>query len=53
MIWKLEIDSEYTGETVAEAPIFWPPGAKSELIEKDGYWERLKAKEGGSRGWDV
>ena len=38
----------------AEAPIFWPPEAKSYLIGKDPwFWERLKAEgEGGKRGWD-
>ena len=37
----------------AEAPIVWPPDAKSFLIGKDSCWERLKAKgQGGSRWWD-
>ena len=37
----------------AEAPILWPFDAKSWLIGKDpDAGERLKAKEGGSRGWD-
>ena len=38
----------------AEAPIFWPPEAKSYLIGKDPwFWERLKAEgEGGKRGWE-
>ena len=44
------------GRTVAEveAPILWPPDAKSPLTGKDsGSWERLKAKGGvASRGWD-
>ena len=38
----------------AEAPILWPPDGKSRLIGKAQGWERLKAKEGGSRrrdGW--
>ena len=35
----------------AEAPVLWPPDAKSQLIGKDS--ETLKAKEeGGSRGED-
>ena len=41
--------------TEAEAPIFWPPDAKSQFIGKDPdwCWEGLKAKgEGGGRGWD-
>ena len=44
-----------TGSTdaEAEAPILWPCDAKSQLIEKDWCWERLKAKEEGSgRGWN-
>ena len=31
----------------AEAPILWPPDVK-----RPWCWERLKAKEEGSRGWD-
>ena len=39
--------------TGAEAPIFWPPDVKSQLIGKYWCWERLKAiGEGGTRGWD-
>ena len=40
--------------TDAEAPILWPPDAKSLLIKKDpDAWERLKAgREGADRGWD-
>ena len=40
--------------TVAEAPILWPPDTNSWLIEnpRPWCWERLKAKEGGGRGWD-
>ena len=35
----------------AEAPILWPPDAKSQLIGKAWCWERLKAKgEEGGRG---
>ena len=36
----------------AEAPILWPLDVKSWLIGKDWCWERLKAREGGNRGWD-
>ena len=34
----------FIGETdaEAEAPILWPPDAKSRLIEKDWCWERLR-----------
>jgi len=45
----------FTGRTLAkaEAPIHWPPDAKSWLIGKDWCWEKLKAGgEGDSRGWD-
>ena len=46
----------FIGRAVAEAPVLWPPDAKSQLIGKDpdaGYWERLKSKgEGSGRGWD-
>ena len=44
------------GRNDAEAPIFWPPDTKSQLIGKDWeilrkYWERLRARgEGGNRG---
>ena len=44
----------FTGKTDAqtEAPILWPPDAKSRLIGKDWCWERLNAKgEEGGRGW--
>ena len=44
----------FIGRTVAEAeaPILWPPDAKSQLTGKDpDGWERLKAKgEGGGEG---
>ena len=43
------------GKTDAEpeAPILWPPDAKSRFIGKDWCWEWLKAKgEKGGRGWD-
>ena len=38
----------------AEAPILWPPDAKSWLTRKKRpwCWERLKAGEGDDRGWD-
>ena len=37
----------------AEAPILWEPDAKSILIGKDWWWERLRAGgEGDDRGWD-
>ena len=44
----------FTGRTYAEAeaPIFWPPDAKSQLIGKRPWcWERSRAEEG-VRGWD-
>ena len=43
----------FTGSTDAEAPLFWPPDAKSWLTGKDWCWESLKAKgEGYGRAWD-
>ena len=44
----------FIGRTDAEAPILWPPDAKSRLIGKKSWcWERLRAGgEGGNRGWD-
>ena len=43
----------FIGRTNAEAPVVWPPDAKSRLMEKTLIWERLKAKgKGGGRGWD-
>ena len=38
----------------AEAPVLWPPDAKSQLTgKKPRCWERLRAEgEGGDRGWD-
>ena len=33
----------FTGRTEAEAPILWPPDAKSWLIGKDWCWQRLWA----------
>ena len=44
----------FIGKTAveAEAPIFWPPDAKSWLIGKDWCWERLGALgEGDDPGW--
>ena len=38
------------GRTDAEAQILWPPDVNSWLIGK--CWERLKAGEGGDKGWD-
>ena len=38
------------GRTDAKALVLWPPDAKSWLTEKD--WEKLRAREGGYRGWD-
>ena len=43
----------FTGRINAEALILWPPDAKSQLIRLGKIsWERLKAGEGGGRGWD-
>ena len=45
----------FTGraDVEAETPIIWPADAKSWLIWKDWYWDRLKAGgEGDDRGWD-
>ena len=42
----------FIGRTDAEAPILWPPDVKTWLIGKDWCWQRLKAGEGGDRGWD-
>ena len=46
----------FTGRTdaEAEAPILWPPDAKSWLTGKrPWWWERMRAKgEGGDREWD-
>ena len=36
----------------AEAPILWPPDAKSWLIGKDSCWETMKAGEWSNRRWD-
>ena len=58
--WNLlilkEINPEYSlgwTDAKAEAPIIWPPDAKSWLTGKDWCWERLRAEgEGGDKGWD-
>ena len=43
----------FIGRTEAEAPILWPPDVKNRLIRRRPWcWERLKAGEGGDRGWD-
>ena len=45
----------FIGRTNAEAetPILWPPDAKSWLIWRPWFWERLRAgKEGDDKGWD-
>ena len=44
----------FIGRTDAEAPILWPPDAKSWLIrKKPWHWEKLRAGgEGGDRDWD-
>ena len=42
----------FIGRTDAEAPILWLPDVKTWLIGKDWCWQRLKAGEGGDRGWD-
>ena len=46
-IWVGRTDAE------AEAPILWPPDAKSRLTGKDPWcWERSRARERDDRGWD-
>ena len=44
----------FIGRTDAEAEtlILWLSDVESQFIRKDWCWERLKAKEGGSRRWD-
>ena len=44
----------FIGRTVAEAPILWPPDAKSQLNGKRSWcWARLRAgREAGNRGWE-
>ena len=52
--WSWNQPWVFTGRTdaEAEAPILWPPYAKSQLTGKDSWcWKRLKA-EGDDRGWD-
>ena len=51
--WNSLDFSSFIGKTdvEAEAPILWPPDAKSRLIGKDWCWDRLNAKgEEGGRG---
>ena len=38
-------------DTEARVPIIWPPDAKSQLTGRPWCWERVKAKEEGSRRW--
>ena len=49
-----DIKSEYSLEGLfTEAPILWPPDARSPLTGKDpDARERLRAGEGDDRGWD-
>ena len=45
----------FIGRTVAEteAPILWPPDARSRNWKRPRWWERLRAGgEEGNRGWD-
>jgi len=43
----------FTGRTVAEALILWPPDEEPAHWKRPWCWERLKTKgEGGSKGWD-
>ena len=46
----------FIGRTDAEAPIFWPPDVKSQLIGKDPDggkdWRSKAGEEGDDRGWD-
>ena len=39
----------FIGRTEAEAPIFWPPDAKSQLIQKDPDAGRIEGKR--RKGW--
>ena len=42
------------GRTSAEAPIFWPPDAKIQLIGKDPHAGKNRGKEEkGATGWDI
>ena len=36
----------------AEAPVIWPPDMETTHWKRPWCWEKLKAKEGGGRGWD-
>ena len=36
-----------------EAPILWPPDAESTHWKRTWCWERLKARKGNNRGWNV
>ena len=49
-----EINPKYSLEgLMLKLQYFWPPDGKHWLIGKDpSGWERLKAEEGGDRGWD-
>ena len=56
---SLGVGGEETPEAVSVTnwelllPLLWPPDSKSQLTGKRLWcWERLKAKEGGDRGWD-
>ena len=42
----------FSGKTYAEAPLLWPPEAKSRLTGSLWCWKRLKAGEGDNSGWD-
>ena len=42
-----------TGRIDDEATVLWPPGGKSQSLQRPWCWERLKAGgEGDDRGWD-
>ena len=49
-----EINPEYSLEgLMLKLQILWPPDCKEQIHwERPWYWERLKAGEGGNRGWD-
>ena len=42
----------FSGKTYAEAPLLWPPEAKSRLTGSLWCWKRLRAGEGDNSGWD-
>ena len=43
----------FTGRTVTEASILWPPDTETVHWKRLSCWERLRTREeGGSRGWD-